>query len=107
MTDDACSFSCSVDGDEAVLRAVGELDVFAAPTFESIAADLLAGAPRRMRLDLRDVRFIDSTGVRALVLLAERARRADIGLALDASAVVARLLELTGLQRVFAPGPDD
>ena len=78
------------------LRLVGELDAATAPHLQHRLEEHRGVT----RLDLRDVTFIDSSGLRVL-LLASRASGAD-GLALlEPSGHVRRVLEMTGLVDAF------
>lgn len=56
------------------MALVGELDIASAPGFEEGLANAEAGAPGVLVLDLREVEFIDSTGLRAVIAADERAR---------------------------------
>ena len=63
----------SVDGDR-LARVRGVLDVFSSP---ALAASALANLPDKTRdliIDLRDVSFVDSAGVSALVRLQQEAK---------------------------------
>jgi anti-anti-sigma factor len=63
----------SVDGDR-LARVRGVLDVFSSP---ALAANALANLPDKTRdliIDLRDVSFVDSAGVSALVRLQQEAK---------------------------------
>jgi anti-sigma B factor antagonist len=56
-----------------VMSLTGELDLATAPALADAVTGLLAGAPvRQLRVDLAEVRFLDSSGIRALL----QARRA-------------------------------
>jgi anti-anti-sigma factor len=75
MTDH--SFDVEIAGDAAVVRASGELDLSTAPALErAIGGPLGDPAIRSITLDLRSLRFIDSTGLR-IVLRTDGALRAD------------------------------
>lgn len=81
----------TADHDRIVL--VGELDLHTAPLLE---AELTRAPSGTVEVELSEVTFIDSSGLR--VLVAERQKRGPDGLVLRApSAVVRRLLEVTGL----------
>jgi anti-anti-sigma factor len=69
-----------------------------------LAAALATPTPLTLRLDLREVTFLDASGVHA-ILDAERAARAtNACLEIEAQGIVRRVLELTGLwQRLGAP----
>ncbi len=89
--------------DELRIELCGDLDVFTSPRLVERFEAALAQRPPRIALALQDVRFADSTGMAALIRCRRRAVRADVELVLDVAAgPVARLLDLTGLRRVFA-----
>jgi anti-anti-sigma factor len=67
-------FRCELEprGGTLVLRPIGELDVFASPSFEASVDDALQAAADgipRIVLDLRRLEFVDSTGLRAILRL--------------------------------------
>jgi anti-anti-sigma factor len=69
------SFQTTVTGDVAVVALSGELDVAGAALLEHeldrVAAD---HDPKSLVLDLRELEFMDSTGLRLMVLADDRAR---------------------------------
>jgi anti-sigma B factor antagonist len=77
-------------GGGTLLRLSGELDLVGEPVFEQALADV---AEQPIRIDLSELDFMDSTGLRAL-LTAARARE---GLTLSGPlrTPIRRLLELT------------
>jgi anti-anti-sigma factor len=81
-----------------VIRLRGELDVSTAQgAFDVAVAALQARVDRRVDVDLSEVTFCDSTGVRMLLDLQQRASRHDGELCLiDASARVRRIFEILG-----------
>lgn len=71
------AFDVEVAGEVAVVRASGELDLSTAPVLErAIGGPLDDPAIRSITLDLRSLRFIDSTGLR-IVLMTDGKLRAD------------------------------
>jgi anti-sigma B factor antagonist len=80
-----------------VIRLSGELDLATAPgVLAAVEAEVAERGARAVVLDMRDVSFIDSTGVRTLL---EASRAADSALTLLApSHAVTRVLELTELR---------
>ena len=83
---------------EATLNLVGELDLVTAPMLrDELARHEARGV--RVVLDLSEVRFLDSTG---LVLLMESSRAGGVLLHRQLSPAVARLLEVTKSEQLFA-----
>jgi anti-anti-sigma factor len=68
-------FDVDVEESEAgvVLRARGELDLNTAARFEEIGYEAMPATAGAVVVDLRAVAFMDSTGLRALVALHDRA----------------------------------
>jgi anti-sigma B factor antagonist len=90
-------------GDCAVLRVAGEVDVYTAPRLRERVVQLLADGVRHVVADLREVDFLDSTGLGALVGSLKRLREQDGSLKLVTGPErVAQVFRLTGLVRVFA-----
>lgn len=79
--------------DTAVVRVVGEIDL---ATHEELAEKLeeAAGRAGAIVVDLSECPFIDSSGIRALLL---GARESDRFLIAGAGEQVARVLEMTGV----------
>jgi anti-sigma B factor antagonist len=93
----------TVGGDCAVLRVAGEVDVYSAPRLRERVVQLLADDVRHVVADLREVDFLDSTGLGALVGSLKRLREQDGSLKLVTGPErVAQVFRLTGLVRVFA-----
>jgi anti-anti-sigma factor len=82
----------------------GEIDASAVPRLAE-AVEQLPGHAGAIVLDVKDVSFIDSSGLRVLIALAERARGEGRVVELDnPSSFVTRLLEITGLTDMFGSG---
>jgi anti-anti-sigma factor len=67
------TFDMKVLGADGLHRIVlsGELDLACCPTLMASVQDLLSTRPRELEIDLRQVRFIDSTGLRTLLVARE------------------------------------
>ena len=85
-------------GDTLVIRAFGELDISQAKMFEAELREAFVDESTVL-LDLSEVEFIDSTGLRALILLSDEARTDGDKLRIrrSLSPAVERMLTLTGL----------
>jgi stage II sporulation protein AA (anti-sigma F factor antagonist) len=90
-------------GPETTLVLTGELDPATAPTLEARLAEVTAdGDVRRVVLDLAQITFLDSSGLRTLVAANEalRARAAELVLQAPTSNI-RRVLEVTGLTELI------
>ncbi len=100
---DQTTFSVSVDGerDPSVLCVEGELDSFTAGALRDGFGRTL-GRPAVI-IDIRQVPFVDSAGLGALVGGVRRLRESGASVALCCSkSSVLRLLEVTGFDRMVA-----
>jgi anti-sigma B factor antagonist len=92
-----------LDENTTLVRVIGELDL---STSARIETDLLRliheGLGRRLVLDLSELTFLDSTGLRALWRTRQHALTAGAQLYIsEASDSVMRVLKVTKLDRVF------
>lgn len=78
----------------------GELDIYTVPRFRQTVEEVLQDAPR-IALDLRDVALVDSSGLGALLRLAETDGRVRPVVLLCKGPLIPRLLELTQLADRF------
>jgi anti-sigma B factor antagonist len=86
------------NGDGVTLAISGEIDIANAEAFSAEVHALIEDASAQVTLDLEDCPFIDSTGIRALVVLAQehqaRGRRLKLS---GVTGEPRRALGLTGL----------
>lgn len=98
-------FSVSSERHEGALGVIilgGEVDIYTAPRFKECMLELLDGGVERLLIDLSGVSFIDSTALGVLIGGLRRVHDADGRMALIvATSAVARVLTITGLDRVF------
>jgi anti-sigma B factor antagonist len=88
--------------DTIVLSLRGELDLTSAHVFERELRAAESAGPRRVVIDLSGLEFMDSTGLRALLLARERAQSDGHELALRRGPrQVQRVLELTKTAEAF------
>jgi anti-sigma B factor antagonist len=92
--------------DRAVLRLAGEFDVYTAPQLRERVIELVDGGTRHVMADLREVTFLDSTGLGALIGGLKRLRACDGSLTLVTGAErILRIFRVNGLNRVFVVRP--
>jgi anti-sigma B factor antagonist len=88
------------------LALLGEVDVLTVDQVRVALDEALAVRPREIVVDLRDLAFIDSTGLGALISGFQRARDAGIGFRLaHPSRAVHQILVLSGLLEVVELTP--
>ncbi|MDN4172638.1 STAS domain-containing protein [Nocardioides sp. SOB77] len=106
FADEQLSLHVDHVGDVAVVVARGEIDLATVGGFRTVLNDLMVDGHVDVVVDLSDVPFVDSSALGALVAAHRRAR--GLGGALSVAGIqapVARILELTGLDRVLASYP--
>ena len=95
-------FVVQIETNERALHVVltGELDLAAVPGFEDELRRAEADQPPVLVVDLSGLSFIDSSGLRALVMADDRARKGGRRLAIvSGPPTVSRVFELTQLDR--------
>jgi anti-sigma B factor antagonist len=86
------------DGGAVHFRLSGELDISTAQRLEDDLHRVEAEKPELIVLDLRDLAFMDSTGLRLLILADQRAREEGRRLAIGrGNEMIQRVLRLTRL----------
>jgi stage II sporulation protein AA (anti-sigma F factor antagonist) len=90
------------EGGRYVLCASGELDLSSAGTLERYVGELCTDSAGEIALDLSALGFMDSTGLRSLLVSKELCEVAGCGLVLSATTPeIDKLLELAGLSDVL------
>jgi anti-anti-sigma factor len=99
-------FECDIEnaesGAECVLTIRGDIDLASASDFETALRTALDAAPSAIVIDLTELTFIDSSGLRVLVSLSKDAQSqgATIGLR-NVPRHAQRVLDITGLTEWF------
>jgi anti-anti-sigma factor len=89
-------------GAAAVVVPTGELDIATAQALEQELESAFESDADRVVLDLRELEFIDSSGIRALLMARRKADSTQAGFALVAGdRALERTLEIAGIHRVF------
>ncbi len=102
MTDMGNNDSLTIDSDLAgVIVVHGDIDVAGRPILEAAILEREAQGP--LVIDLSDVYFIDSSGLRSLLGASRRARERGATVVLrGVGSEVLRLLEITGTSEHFS-----
>ncbi|MEU6666461.1 STAS domain-containing protein [Streptomyces sp. NPDC046727] len=100
-------------GEWAVLRVSGELDLMTSPVLRQRVHDVVAAGHHRLVVDLSDVFFCDSSGVGVLIAARRLIRSCQGRLRLilpdrgaDDGSHVNRVLGALGVRRLFDVRPD-
>jgi anti-sigma B factor antagonist len=98
MTDSHFDVQIHNESGATVVALSGELDIAAAPSLEERLETIFAGGPAQLVVDLRQLEFIDSTGLSVLVKANQRAESDGLRFGLAGGGTqVRRLLSLTGI----------
>ena len=94
------------DGDRTYVVPAGELDLSTVGELSAAVAAARTGSAARIVVDLRELSFIDSSGIGLLLELARAEAAAGARLEmLDGAAPVARVIDISGARSLlpFAP----
>ncbi len=100
LSEDHAPFHIGLHPERDVVRVVpsGDLDLATAPELEAQLQELRRSGFERVVLDLRELRFVDSSGIRVIVREHQHAGANDRELSLIGGCpAVQRALELCGL----------
>jgi stage II sporulation protein AA (anti-sigma F factor antagonist) len=94
-------------GDAIRIALIGEVDLSNAAEVESAAVSAISNHTSDVDLDLSDVGYLDSAGLRVVYSLALRLRRAQIGLRITAplESPARRAIEVSGMTTIAALEP--
>lgn len=93
--------SVDCDGGETCLLCAGEIDASNVSELSEAIGWSMTCDLRRLRIDLTEVGFIDSSVIQALLAAAQECERRDISFHVNESAEVTRLVDLVGLGDVI------
>ena len=90
-----------------IVTVTGEVDAHSAPRLQEALLTALSSASRRLVVDLDDITFFDSAGIRSLITLRQKAgERADrIRLVMPRRTGVRRALDISAVDRLFEVAP--
>ncbi|GAA4670452.1 MULTISPECIES: STAS domain-containing protein [Amycolatopsis] len=94
--------SAEVEGDSVLVKITGEIDLANAADVQHEINEAVTNDATRVVLDLANLEYLDSAGLRVLFTLAERLRVLQMGLDLvvPPSSAVRRVVEMSGLEPV-------
>ena len=90
----------------SVVRVVGEIDIYTAPTFKSAVHKAIDSGARNLVVDLTDVSYMDSSGFGTLLGATKRVRPKGGTISLvGCSEAIERMLRITRLDTIFGVFP--
>ena len=102
-TDEAyCAVAVGTEDGTPVIRLSGELDAVSMERIRPVVEEVLAAGNDRLAFDVRELVFMDSSGVALLASATRKARQVELR---HPTPIVRRLLELTGLTEVLLMVP--
>lgn len=80
----------------------GKINSLTAPELEKALDEAICGEPKHLILNLKDVDYLSSAGVRSILVIAKRLDKKQRKLAFaGAQELVAQVIRLTGVDRIF------
>jgi anti-sigma B factor antagonist len=104
-TTDSISTSVEHHGDIAVLTVSGVVDLATAPALEEVADELVAQRPKALVIDVRDVTFLASVGLKILAAIHRDLTPAGCFAVIADGPATSRPITLTHLDEVFSLYP--
>lgn len=100
-------FAQQQSGEVLVVRLTGRLDSSAAPGAEQEFAGLLGGGTPHIAIDLSDLEYISSAGLRVLLIVAKKVQQAKGKIALcGLTPNVREIFSISGFDAIFSIQPD-
>jgi anti-sigma B factor antagonist len=91
-----------------VHRVTGKIDASTSSNFESAIRSSTFGEAPRIILDMRELTFISSAGIRVLAMAARRTSAAQGGLAVfGLQSFISEVFEISGLQKMISIAADE
>ena len=101
--DETATLKVSVDpSGTPILKVTGELDLSSVGPIYSAIAPVLATRPDHIVFDLSELRFMDSSGLRIFLSVADQIAEVELR---DPSPTVRKVIELTGTSGAFTLNP--
>jgi anti-sigma B factor antagonist len=97
-----CAAEVSREDGTAVIRLSGELDMVSVETVRSVIEGSLAGPADRLVFEVSALDFMDSSGIALLISMTRRAEAVEVR---NPTAIVRRIIELTGLTDILIMVP--
>ena len=101
FTEAGITVAWALNGDVAEMSLKGELDAHSSPLLDPVFNDLVAAGARSVVINMSEVDFVDSSGLRTLIRARQRFDDAQPITLHAPQPSTARMLEITGLTDQF------
>jgi anti-anti-sigma factor len=103
--DQVLSVSMQSEDARVVVALAGELDLHEAKGLSAAMSDVLTGSVTAIEVDARKLTFIDSAGIRAVLVARADAERLGVAFKLwGASPAVRRIMKIAGVEDLMSDG---
>jgi anti-anti-sigma factor len=103
--DEVLSVSMQSEETRVVIALAGELDLHEAKRLSAAMSEVLTGPVTAIEVDARKLTFIDSAGIRAVLVARADAERLGVGFKLwGASTAVRRIMRIAGVEDLMSDG---
>lgn len=85
-----------------MIRLSGELDLVSVDSVRSVIDAALAGQSERLVFDVSELEFMDSSGIALLISVTRKVQAVEVR---NPTAIVRRIIELTGLTEILLVVP--
>jgi anti-sigma B factor antagonist len=97
-----CAAEVSREDGTAVIRLSGELDMVSVENVRSVIEGALAGPSERLVFEVSRLEFMDSSGIALLISMTRKVKAVEVR---NPTAIVRRIIELTGLTDILLMVP--
>jgi anti-anti-sigma factor len=103
--DQVLSVSTHSEESRAVIELAGELDLHESKRLSAAMSEVLTDPVTAVEVDARNLTFIDSTGIRAVLVARAEAERLGVGFRLSGmSTSVCRIMTIAGVEDLMSDG---
>ena len=103
--DEVLSLSTQSEDDRVVVALAGELDLHEAKRLSAAMSEVFTGPVTAIEVDARKLTFIDSAGIRAVLVARAEAERLGVAFRLwGVSTAVRRIMKIAGVDDLMSGG---
>ncbi|MEZ0537941.1 STAS domain-containing protein [Caldicellulosiruptoraceae bacterium PP1] len=90
------------ENNDVIIQLKGEIDIFSSPALKEKLYEVIDASSKDISINMKEVTYIDSTGLGVFVGALKKAKQKDINIILkDMKPNVKKIFKITGLDKVF------